>query len=184
MFRRALVARQAALGSRCTREVAECLHNMALLAKQQQRFKDAERMYREAIDIRVAVLGDQHLDVALSLHNLGVLQKKTDAANAAATLQRALRIRESALGADHPEVATSCTSLGLLHSQLGEHAAAEPLLRRALDIVDNWSGGKGAAAGAGGRCVRVCVRMDEIDETEPRSFLMIITSALQNLLTK
>jgi tetratricopeptide (TPR) repeat protein len=155
MFRRALVARQAALGSRCTREVAECLHNMALLAKQQQRFEDAERMYREAIDIRMAVLGEDHLDVALSLHNLGVLEKKTHPANAATTLQRALGIREKALGADHPEVATSCTSLGLLHSQLGDHAAAEPLLRRALHIVDNWAGGthKGTAAGVGGRCV-------------------------------
>jgi tetratricopeptide (TPR) repeat protein len=48
--------------------------------------------------------------------------------------QKALEIREKAFGLVHPDVAASLHNLALLYQAMGDHAKAEPLFRRSVEI--------------------------------------------------
>lgn len=51
----------------------------------------------------------------------------------------ALAIRERALGPNHPDVAQSLNNLGILYANQRKHAEAEPLYKRALEILkETW----------------------------------------------
>lgn len=89
---------------------------------------------QEAIHIRETVVGANSPEVAQSLHNLGLLYKKSSTLERAkAPLLRALEIREAGLGADHPDVANSCTSIGLLYVK---QVRAQDKLQGAFRIGD------------------------------------------------
>ena len=64
----------------------------------------------------------------------GVLEQSGDLDTAKTLNERVLEIRERALGLDSPQLARSLAILGKLHLELGDPAAAEPLLRRALAL--------------------------------------------------
>jgi tetratricopeptide (TPR) repeat protein len=54
-------------------DVAQSLHNLALLYGSQRQYADAERLYQRSLAIREKALGGDHLDVAWSLNNLARL---------------------------------------------------------------------------------------------------------------
>jgi len=98
-------------------------------------YKDAEPLYRRALNIYEEELGANHPDVANSLNNLAaLLQYQGKYADAELMLRRALKIIEEQLGTDHPIVANSLNSLAVLLQYQGKYADAEPLSRRALKI--------------------------------------------------
>jgi hypothetical protein len=55
-------------------------------------------------------------------------------------LERALAIREKVLGPEHPATAMSLNDLALVLRDLGDQAAARPLLERALAIREKVLG--------------------------------------------
>lgn len=72
----------------------------------------AKDYHKQALDLRIQLFGDQHLDVAQSLHNLGVFFAETDdVQQAMVTLESAVTLQTSLLGPNHPHVAASVTSL-------------------------------------------------------------------------
>jgi serine/threonine protein kinase/tetratricopeptide (TPR) repeat protein len=82
----------------------------------------------------VALHGD-HVDVAQTLHDLGVvLADKGDYAAAAPRLEQALAMRRRLLGNDHADVAVTLSELGRVYQDLGLNQRAEPLQREALRI--------------------------------------------------
>lgn len=98
-------------------------------------FQQAESCYERALDIREKVLGPDHLQVANSLHNLGILRyNQSRYAEADSIHHRALKIREQYYGYRHPEVARSLNALGVLYWAQGQYDLAEDYYKRSLAI--------------------------------------------------
>jgi tetratricopeptide (TPR) repeat protein len=122
---------------------AYALNTLATVYTAQQKYDEAEGLYRRAMAIRAKVLGDDHPDVAHTLTNLSLvysLQRKFGEAEG--VLRRALKIQETVLGENDFTVATT---LGLLASAcLGQGKAqeADALHARAISIIGNTMGGR------------------------------------------
>ena len=114
---------------------AVTLDNLADVYRAQRRDRDAEGLYRQALEVRSQILGPQHQRVAVGLDNLARFYADQGSYAAAEPLYwRALEISEANLGPDHPDVATTLGGLAALYHDQLEYADAEPLYRRALTI--------------------------------------------------
>jgi len=117
---------------------AYALNALATVYLAQQKYDEAEGLYRRAMAIRAKVLGEDHLEVAHTLTNLSFmysLQRKF--AEAEGVLRRALEIQEKALGENDMTVATT---IGLIASAClgqGKGQEADALYARARSILDN-----------------------------------------------
>ena len=81
------------------------------------------------------VLGHEHPDTALALHNLGAIYSEMgDFAKADPLYRQSLQIRQKVLGDEHPDTATSLDNLGALYSEMGDYAMAELRYRQGLEI--------------------------------------------------
>ncbi|WNG41573.1 CHAT domain-containing protein [Archangium violaceum] len=99
------------------------------------KYAEAITQGAQALELREAVLGDSHLEVAASLNLLGDMYRlQGDTARSEQFLQRALAIREAALGHQHLDVAHTLNLLANLYVQQGLYSRAEPLHERALAI--------------------------------------------------
>jgi tetratricopeptide (TPR) repeat protein len=102
-------------------------------AERGAKFKEAERLYKRALQIREKLLGPDHLEVAETLSDLAAWNQKKF--NYSESLnKRALEIREKALGPEHLDVAQSLFQLAEAYSHRGKKSEAEPLYKRALKI--------------------------------------------------
>jgi serine/threonine-protein kinase len=96
-------------------------------------YDKAATLLEQALEIRQRTLGQEHLEVAESLTNLGVVLKdKGDLEAAEPMLRRALAIRQKLLGEAHLAVALSLNDLGLVLRDKGKPDEAEQLHREAL----------------------------------------------------
>jgi Tfp pilus assembly protein PilF len=88
------------------------------------------------VTILQTVFGPEHPEAALTLNNLGVVQRDLgDLAAARASLERALEIEQAAYGSDQPGIGITMANLGVVLFQLGERAAARKALERAQAIL-------------------------------------------------
>ncbi|MDX1523886.1 MAG: tetratricopeptide repeat protein, partial [Anaerolineae bacterium] len=98
-------------------------------------YAQAEPLYRQALEIRRAVLGEQHLDFTETLHNLASLYDATgDYAQAERLYRQVIEIRRTISGEQHPGLAVSLNNLALLYKTRGDYAQAEPFYRQATEI--------------------------------------------------
>jgi tetratricopeptide (TPR) repeat protein len=101
---------------------------------------EAESALRQGLELRVAALGELHLDVSLSLANLAVVLEGQGRDEEAVTLyERARAIDETLLGPQHPRVAgalnnavTSLLELGRVDEALASAQRAEAIFRASL----------------------------------------------------
>jgi len=120
---------------------ARLLNQTGLYLKGRARFKEAEPLYRLAVDVGERVLGPDDTDVAAYFSNLAGLLYGTDRlAEAEPLMRRALAIWEKALGQEHPEVAIGLNNLAALLEDTNRLEEAEPLMRRALVISESSLG--------------------------------------------
>jgi CHAT domain-containing protein/lipopolysaccharide biosynthesis regulator YciM len=125
--------RQLAEAAQLNRQVSE-LH-------QAGHYAEAIPLAEQVLAIREQALGVNHLDVAISLNDLGGLyQDQGNYTQAQPLYQRSLAIREQALEANHPLVAISLNNLAELYRNQGNYAQAEPLYRRSLAILEQTLG--------------------------------------------
>jgi eukaryotic-like serine/threonine-protein kinase len=97
--------------------------------------------YRRALDIRLAVLGDEHPAVAASLHNLAGFSYSRQAYDDAVDYsERALSIWEKTLGLEHPDVAGTISNLGAIYGARGDGAKGVEYLQRALKLRERTLG--------------------------------------------
>jgi len=97
----------------------------------------SEPLLEEALAVRERELGAEHLDVAESLLDLGLVRLEQSRRDAEPLLRRALAIREKALGPEAPEVAAALLGLGSYLGRLAEQwKDAEQVLRRAVAIYE------------------------------------------------
>jgi tetratricopeptide (TPR) repeat protein len=99
------------------------------------RYAQAEPHLRRALDLLIAVDGEDHPDTATARMVLAALLRgKGDRASAEVLYQRAIATYRRQLGNQHPFVAHALLSLGGLFVEQGKLDAAEPLYREALQI--------------------------------------------------
>jgi tetratricopeptide (TPR) repeat protein len=99
------------------------------------RFNDAEPQLRKALQLRRAELPPGHLDIGLSLSNLGLLLcDQSKAKEAEIVLRESLALRRAALPAGHPVIAQGLQNLSNALFIQGSFADAERLSREALAI--------------------------------------------------
>lgn len=133
------------------------------------KYHEATEPVLQSLQIREAVLGPSHPDVAASLHLLGRLYtENAEFAQAESLLQRTLHIRETALGPNHPDVATSLNALAGLFVKKADLSQAETLYQRALKIREDTRGPAFAEvaetmAGLG----ILYLERDEVDKAQP-----------------
>ncbi|MED5574860.1 MAG: tetratricopeptide repeat protein, partial [Pseudomonadota bacterium] len=103
----------------------------------QRRYVDVEYRYREALRYREAVFGQTHPDVAHSLIRLARLYWGSYRNQEAAALhRRALYILEHRLGPESVELANAFWEYGGLLQLRGDYAGAEPLMAKALKVLE------------------------------------------------
>ncbi|MEM8932964.1 MAG: tetratricopeptide repeat protein, partial [Acidobacteriota bacterium] len=111
---------------------------LAIALRSLGRLDESEVLQVRALEIRRTALGEDHLDVAATLHSLGVLrgeQGRLDGIGGAVELiDRAVELRRRHLGDDHPDVASSLVSLGAAFGRLRQFDEAESAFREALRI--------------------------------------------------
>ena len=116
------------------RDKSFTLCTLAMELKAQGKFDEAEPLYREALEVSRATLGNRHPDTLGSINNLGaLLLDKGELATAEALLREALEVSRETLGSRHPSTLLYINNLGQLLHVKGDLAAAEPLCREALE---------------------------------------------------
>ena len=98
-------------------------------------YLEAVESNKRALDIRLKVFGEEHLETARSYQTLGITQHSLgDFVSALESKKRALDITLKVLGEEHPETPRSYDSLGATQHSLGDFFSALESDKRALDI--------------------------------------------------
>ncbi|WP_354538611.1 tetratricopeptide repeat protein [Roseovarius sp. MBR-6] len=117
-------------------QIATALNEHALTLDAQGRYAEAEALYREALEIDRATVGEGHRDFASGLNNLaGVVRLQDRYEEAERLLRKALKIDRATLGDRHPEYAIHLNNLANVVRALGRFEQAETLYREALEIA-------------------------------------------------
>ncbi|MBW4594736.1 MAG: tetratricopeptide repeat protein [Brasilonema angustatum HA4187-MV1] len=118
-----------------TADVARRLNNIGLSLSEKGEYGKAEPLLKQALQIRLKVLGEEHPDTASSFNNLAGLYEFQGRYDEAEPLyNQALQIRLKVLGAEHPHTASSFNNLAALYDSQGRYDEAEPLFNQALQI--------------------------------------------------
>lgn len=115
-------------------ETIMALNNYAAALQQSGKAKDAEPLYKQALEQLRKSLGDEHPDTLKTLSNYAdVLEKLGRAQEAEPLYKQVLEARRRVLGADHPDTIVSLGNYGVILETLGRAKEAEPLYKQALD---------------------------------------------------
>lgn len=127
-----------AADGRESEQTADCMNNLALTLQSLGQFPEAERMFREMVQIQARVMPPMHPDVLGDKFNLALLLNAVGHYSAAESLMRELLPqRRAVLGSDHPSVGYTMTGLGSVLTSLGKFDEAEQLLEGAGVILRN-----------------------------------------------
>ncbi len=114
---------------------ARLLNTIGTVFTQMGLLDRARPLLQQALALREAELGANHVDVGASLYQLAWLSRVQGNLSGAEPLaRRALSITEKALGPDDPEVARSAGNLAAIYMSQGKFSDAEPLFQRAVAI--------------------------------------------------
>ena len=115
--------------------LAVSCHTLGTTYGNQYRYREAEPLHKQALEICRKVLGNEHPDVARSLNSLAnSYENQGRYAEAEPLYKQALEILRKARGNEHPDVARSLNNLAILYENQGRYAEAEPLYKQALEI--------------------------------------------------
>jgi tetratricopeptide (TPR) repeat protein len=118
-----------------TLALARLLDQTSRYLHEQGQYSEAELLLQQALQLRRTQQGEQHLDVAVSFHNLADLYRAQGRyKEAELLLQQALQLLKILLGEQHPYVATNLHVLALLYKEQGRYAEAELLQQQALQL--------------------------------------------------
>jgi tetratricopeptide (TPR) repeat protein len=115
-------------------EVGNAFHNIALVYRDRQDYKNGEVAAREDLRIRRLVRGDSHPETAAAITILAqILDARGDDVEAEQLLWEAKALREKIYGPDHPMATQAANNLASVIHDLGRYAEAEPLYRLAME---------------------------------------------------
>lgn len=114
---------------------ATIINTQATVLRNLGDYDGAVRLHEMALQLRVARLGEQHVEVATILNNMSAaLMKRGDWQRAETCMQQALDIRRHLYGDRHPEVAVSYNNLAHVAQEAGDWHKAVELHEEALSI--------------------------------------------------
>ncbi|KAJ5348541.1 uncharacterized protein N7506_001794 [Penicillium brevicompactum] len=112
---------------------ATLLSNCGLFLDLQGAYKEAEAMYRQALEVREKVFGREHPDTLASVNDLAsVFERQGKYEEAEAMHRRAFEAREKVLGREHPDTLASANNLASVLDMQGKYEEAEVMHRRGL----------------------------------------------------
>ncbi|MDG1207799.1 MAG: tetratricopeptide repeat protein [Paracoccaceae bacterium] len=116
-------------------EHATALNEHALTLRTMGRYEEAELLYRQAIEIDKATIGEAHPDYAMRLHNLAALLEAMGRYEEAEPLYRqAIEIGKVTMGEAHPDHAQHLNNLGVFLVGRGRFDEVPDLCRDAVRI--------------------------------------------------
>ena len=116
-------------------EHATALNEHALTLRTMGRYEEAELLYRQAIEIDKATIGEAHPDFAMRLHNLAALLEAMGRYEEAEPLYRqAIEIGKVTMGEAHPDHAQHLNNLGVFLVGRGRFDEVPDLCRDAVRI--------------------------------------------------
>ncbi len=124
--------------------VAETLHNLANLERDEGRRAEAEELMRRALVIQRHAFPNGHRDLAAGLNNLALLLRRRKQLDEAEALAReALAMKEALFGPEHLEVTKPLNTLARVRRDRGALEEAEKLYRRSLALRRRWADSTG-----------------------------------------
>ncbi|MEO8049361.1 MAG: tetratricopeptide repeat protein [Acidobacteriota bacterium] len=143
------------------------LNNLGRIRTEQQRPKEAERLFRKAIALWEQQLGPTHPSVAAGLTSLGlVLCSRRKFSEAEPILRRARDIDRESFAANHPRVANDLDNLAVLALDRKRYAEAEDLLQEARAILEKRLPGHPETGKVLARLAQVYHREAKLAESE------------------
>jgi len=116
-------------------DYATLINNRATQKREQGNYREAENLFRQAMEIGEKTIGKEHPNYATNCGNLaGALESQEKYGEAEPLRRLALDIHQTTLGDDHPHVAIGLNNLALVLEYQDKFTEAEDLYRRALDI--------------------------------------------------
>lgn len=147
--------------------VAGQLNNLGSLLEDLKRPAQAESSYREALDIGIATLGEEHDVVTATMNNLGLLISNLGRTSEAQVfLRRALAIDERKLGPNNPGVGIDLVNLAQTicrGSATEEGVFLADRAARVFEKADPASWMQGQARLVRGQCLTRLSRFDEAE---------------------
>lgn len=143
---------------------------LAAILDGQQKFDEAEALYREALVVLEGSPDRNAAEIAVALNNLGAQYVARGRTSEALTLlTRSRRLKCIYLGEDHPDVAVTLNNLAEARRRAGEFAEAQPLYRRAIEIFEDSLGAEHPKTAACRRNLRSLENLVMSTKNEPRA---------------
>jgi tetratricopeptide (TPR) repeat protein len=121
------------------------LNGIGKLRRDEGRYPEAEKYYKQALAIKEKLLGGNDVELAAVLDNLGgVYRDEGRFEESEAAYNKALLIDQTALGKDHPYVGTDLNNLAGLYRDEKRYKEARPLYEQGLAIRKQALGDKHA----------------------------------------
>jgi serine/threonine-protein kinase len=123
------------------RRQASILDTLGVVATELDRYEEARGFYTQALEIRSAILGTDHVDTLTTLANLGGIYAVQDRYKEALPLyERAVTITEQVLGPDHPNLPPLLDGLSASYRNTGRIEEALSVTRRSVDLARRLHG--------------------------------------------
>ncbi len=115
-------------------ETLRAMNSMAKMYLRQERFGEAEGLYREVLSARRRVLGPDHPDTLTSMNSLTIMYARQGRYPEAEKLFReTVEARRRILGPDHPDTLAAMANLAVVVAAQRKYQQAEELDREILD---------------------------------------------------
>ena len=139
------------------------MQNLATILDSEGKFEAAEQLLSDALRIQLLELGENHVEVAVTMNNLGVLCTHLGQLDRAEELLGfSMEIRKNVYGNDHH--LTRCARQNLEYVQ--EKRKTMIALERDFSESSGWRGGERGRGGEGGEFHSTMSTIEEGDEKE------------------
>ncbi|MGH7470970.1 MAG: tetratricopeptide repeat protein, partial [Longimicrobiales bacterium] len=133
LLRQAITVGRAVFDAPGDARLARALNDLGVVSEARGDYQEATALYRESLDMRRNVLGDQNVGVAITTSNLSVVLYRQGNLNSAAVMaESALVAFRRILGDDHPRTFTVQSNLAAMWAAAGDHARAALVFREIL----------------------------------------------------
>ncbi len=148
--------------------LARALNDLGAVRDVRGAYDEAAELFRESLDMRLRLLGEEHVGVAITSSNLAVsLFRGGDMDGAVAAGEAALERFQRILGPDHQRTTIVETNLAAMHTYRGDHDAAARMHREILERRKRLFGARHASVAVSMvMLANVLVTRNELAEAE------------------